>query len=1304
MSEPIIIAYYSTIARKITKRYIITSGHNKTVSELSKEYGKWVNINDNELLSMFEVSATFKGGSEEEGNDFLFTNTGDVDLFENLESMLQGIEEEKETAKLGTVSHTTIKPAFHGDGHTVVTNEISIYPFDRIYDLALKIGIITKIPYYRLHLDYIGKDGHVYGTYKLYAGGPYDTSIVGYGHNSIDLGDGIYVDKYIHDIKADTKVYSTDNFSVCEGIRYVIISDLNELVARMGGMISDQYSMDLVYYGLVMKYYPQVTVEVFRDYIENESKMSNKYPELAREYNYIKSQYDSERKLLRGIENERNMKDLLFSIIRCTVSGVGPGPLNLRNIFDTLTTNDPNSRVHIPEIHFFLKDGAKNIQFSKVHHGVRSRGVPNQQVLRVGLTVIIIRHSDVMYLTLHPNGRWYFKTVFPEEEFMNFDKVTSFVTQTIGPIIKSINNIGIKGSPSGPISLSGMEYDHISAGLFWKKILTDNQFKELIKTIDTYVSAGILGQYDIVNTVKDSQLYIFKKGTYEFDGTLIDRVLVKAGRGEIKNQFSYLVNPVIRTKWMELYSGRVIRIIHRASDIFIEIQDAQQNEFELFRKIIIHALSFSGIKEMAITSVKSNLDKSKEQDPILFNLKKAGYPVVYARICQKKMQPIVYQESEYGVLSDNVKRKLVKYKNFTYNRPAYYMCPGNTYKYLNFIAGVHPAGYCLPCCFKTPVSDREKKAKQIFESCTTKFKGPDDIISESRHVLATNKVLDPGRIGHMPESAKKILPKGLYSLGVPQYVRALFCPMLSIGASVIQEIRGKFIPRTMDPVDYFIDDLYAKLKAKGKMFIPDLDPDDLFNTLGRVNRLQNDSVDWNSVLTRALLVFYGITVVFFTDSDIDIPAKGSVTDKMVFVIKRNFTKESSVNNAGPAWYPVCQISDDYFKTSKIGKIVFSLSEELEILQEALEHYDLMQESNVNKKPGAEAIIEWLHLQKNDYIKYVGRKNKVYAIGILTGEYSGLTIPVEYSDYASGKEKVSFDPVSTDNNPGLLKRFFDSFELKGYIKFDVTNVFARGDMYVGVLVNGLHCSHSPESAGLFVRPEWNRKTRIIEVDYDILEVNRLLIAGNNRLGGNLLAMALYKYHLYDLVLMQVTNELGKRFNHEIRQRIVLAFSNKNNTYIQALKLLSDIMPRGSDDFEKMVGVIGKYKGNNRAELLELIIAERYSWDKKYTESFYTIEGVTETMEATCQRGTLSINDFPNVYEPCTNSAVAGYCEHGRLIVDCDNKFWESLPGLIVDDLNNPIKKEYLVDRLYYDNIIDQFSYKVSPNETLFIKKK
>lgn len=1320
MQDPIIVAYYSTIKKAITKKIILVDpkDRNKSISELVESYGKYVKTPNAEILGMFSlahttptVGGTISGGADED----LFA---DIDL-ENL-----GAPEEESLTEL-MKGHKTLKveqgrglssllPSFIRISEKLPTDsingEVKIYPFDKVYDFALKLGIVTGIPYYRMHIDYIDESGHVQGTYKLFAGGPYETSINTYAQkeSSVALGNGIFVDKYIYDIKSDTKVYVTDTFNIVNGVRYVLISDLNELISM--APLDDQYKMDLVYYGIVLKYWPQMTLEAFNEYIKNESKIGLKYPELARDPDYIKSQYSSERHLLGNIDIEdiKTASNVTTSIGRCLVSGAAPGPLNLRNIFDSLTTNDITSKIHIPEIHYFIKDGPKNIQLTKVHHGIKPRGIPNQQVLRAGLTVIIMKGSEVMYFSLHANGKWYFKVAFAEEDFMTFETIETFVSKYVSPIITSVNSIGLKGSPSGPIVVKDLKYEHISAGIFWKKILTDSQFKELIKVFDEYINAGVIGQYDVINTIKDSRLYIFKKGTYQFDGTLIDRVLIKAGKGELANQFAYLVNPLVRSKWMELYYGRVIRVTHRSSDIHIEIQDSQQNEFMMFKALMLHILRKSGIKETGIINVKNNLEKSKEQDPVLFNLKKAGYPVVYARICQKKMQPIAYQESELSGLPDATKKKLTKYKNFTYDKPAYYMCPGNTYKYLNFIAGIHPAGYCLPCCFKTPISDRERKAKQIFESCTSRFKGPDDLVSDSRHVLATNKILDPGRIGHVPELFKKITPRDTYMLGVTQYSRSVFCPMLSIGAIIVQELRGKFIPKSMDPVDYFVSELYQRLRTKGKVFMPELDPEDLMNTLGTTSKPQNDSVDWNNVITRALLVFWGITVVFCNAQDIDLPSAGSVTNKMVIVIKRMYTKESSVNNAGPAWYPVCKADQNYFKTGINNGIIFNLEEDLDILAESLEHYDKDQESHANKRPGAEAIIRFLGASGSapaKYVKYIGRKNKVYCISFNFGGHD-LAIITKYSDYSSGKEKISFDYPTIVNDPTGLKKFFDAFELKGYLRFEVTKLLRSKSsrQFIGVVCNDIQISHKPSVDSPFMKREWTPETRIIDVEYDIDQVNRSLLLGSSMIDDVSVSEALYKYYLYDLVMMQVTKELRKLRDPTISARLVDAFSGQQSVPI-ILKSLSDIIPRGSDDFDLLVNTITQAK-KEKKKLADMLPTVTFSWDTKYMKTFMTPEKITEFINTSCVRGQVSIKSFPNVYEPCGGDlSKKDYCNaQGRLLVDCDDEFWNSLPGLIVDDLTNNIKGEYIMDRLYYDNIIDEFSYNVSPNEDLFIKKK
>jgi len=316
-----------------------------------------------------------------------------------------------------------------------------------------------------------------------------------------------------------------------------------------------------------------------------------------------------------------------------------------------------------------------------------------------------------------------------------------------------------------------------------------------------------------------------------------------------------------------------------------------------------------------------------------------------------------------------------------------------------------------------------------------------------------------------------------------------------------------------------------------------------------------------------------------------------------------------------------------------------------------------------------------------------------------------TNPVDYSDYASGKERVSFTAVDIINDPTLLKSFFGSFELKGHLPFEVTQVLRdiKTNKYIGVIVNGLQCSHEPVDTSPFIEAKWS-ETRTIMVDYDPNAVNKMLLDGPTMINDPLVSRALYKYYLYDLVTMQVTNMLSLKRDPVIRARLRAAFENATQSSLPSIiKGLADIVKRGSPDFVKIVAAADVAR-SQKIKLVDAILAEKYSWDDTYIKTYFTESNIALALEETCVRRPLTLVMFPNVYEPCSIGDKKNYCDSNKLIVDCDDSFWASIPKIMAEDLTNEIKKEYLLDRMYYDNIIDEFSYHVGLNESLFIKKK
>lgn len=1298
--DPIVVAYYSLVTNKITKRWIFNP---------SSEMPKYTKTPPAEIEALF---ASKRRGSHE-------------DLFADIDLEAPPVPAEK-TVTLRTTGAPTLLPPITISGEAIeIVKDVFVYEYDRVYEMLLKISMVTGVPYYRLHADYIDETGHPTGTYRLFAGGPYDCSLLTYGTHEgmIKVADGVYVDKYIYDIRHDTRVYALDTFRIARGVRYVLIADMNEVTTR--ATFDDKYTTELIYYGFILKYFPAMTMEVFNEYIRSESNLPSKFPELVPAH--LRGRFNVERDVIKSMNREKKHDDILTAISRCMVTMTAPGPLNLRNIFDAIsTTSRGTTETFIPEVHYFVKTGAVVTTFSKIHHGIKPRQVPNQQILKQGVTIVVLRAEgghDPIYVSFHANGKVYVKLSFAEEDFVSFIDIPGLVEKYVGSIISTVNTLGVKASPNGTISMTSPPpaFDAITANLFWKKIITETQFRDLIKSFEKFISAGILGHYDVVNLAKDSHLYIFRKGTYQFDGTLINRVLIKAGKGDVMNQFAYLTNPVIRSKWMEMYSGRVINVSHRASDVSIEISDAQASEFELFCNIATNMLSSSNVASSnnSIMNVKNSLSKAREQDPVLFNLKKAGYPVVYARLCQKKMQPVVYQEDEYNALPETMKKKMTKYKNFTYNRPAYYMCPGSQYKHLNFIAGVHPAGYCLPCCFKTAISDKERKARVVFDSCTKTFHGPDDLVSDSRHILAINKTLDPGRVGQLPDIVKKIAPRDAYMFGVTQYFKGTFCPLLFIAASAVYEgsltdgkvtINGKTIrsPDQPDIVTPFINSLYSRLKKSGSVYMPDVRPESIIEAFSG-DLFNSSDVNWEDVLTRSLSVFWGISLIIVDDDDVNIPARGSLSERVIIIVKRMYTRESSVNNAGPAWYPLVQISDEYFKSGLVLKMVFELSKDMDAFADAIETYDKADDARANKVATADAILEFVSGTKRvEYVKYIGRGNKVYAIHVTSGAYAGLKIPVPYDDYSSGVEKVSFAPIVFDTPAETIKKLVSSFDMPGYQPLVATGVIRcdEVDGYIGAIVNDMFFQHLPITKSPFIAASWNLTERTKTVSMPPDKVIAASLKGATDIAATSIAGSLYKYYVYDLALMQVVEEIRKSRDDVIHKKLHDTFAAiKTRTEIpKVMKSISDIIPRGSEDFNKIIAAIESVpRGTDGiASAIDAVILLS---DEAAANAKITPQGISDAFSMSCIRGKVTIKSFPNVYEACGSGTPQEYCNSsGRLIIDVDDDYWGRLPGLIYEDLSNPIKRPYLMDRLYYDNIIDEFSYTVNDDESLFIRKK
>lgn len=71
---------------------------------------------------------------------------------------------------------------------------------------------------------------------------------------------GVNIDASMESQKDELYVEALDSFQLIKNIHHIFVADLNTLVAPMRRQISiaieDNYQFDLLYYGLIMKYWP----------------------------------------------------------------------------------------------------------------------------------------------------------------------------------------------------------------------------------------------------------------------------------------------------------------------------------------------------------------------------------------------------------------------------------------------------------------------------------------------------------------------------------------------------------------------------------------------------------------------------------------------------------------------------------------------------------------------------------------------------------------------------------------------------------------------------------------------------------------------------------------------------------------------------------------------------------------------------------------------------------------------------------------------------------------------------------------
>lgn len=734
---------------------------------LTKHYGK-----DWPVILGFVVQDTVQGGD-------------DIDIFdipnvpeknESLTVIPQAPPREAKTTSTEKARRPT--PAASLQHHVI--SDIRVYPEDRISEFKEKIYLATSIPPFKQHLYTVVDNVTMPMKYKIIAETLVSVDIRKIFEEKNSLLN-IPIDANLFQNKESLVVEAYDSFTTLQyvyntwGSRIYYMVDIDNFFADSMKLLretlrTDQYQTQLLYYSMVVKFWPMITPDVFQLYINDPGEIKSVYPDLwpatgglTRRYQAEKDALDYKYELLDDAQNKykkypefrKYAPDMGISgkIQRDSLMGVSiksavlelmsknTFQMNVRNLFEKISTSNtiPLVRMRLllqnrPFIWTKIKSPSLKendpLDIQRIYDKIKYK----LQITSYNTILIVIRiaqHSPLTangndessYLTflIQDNGHYQIKVMWGEESEMEFQDTFNIIQKTVNPIIQQINDMGrpiFKNQYRIPlVEARNTEFSSLGVGIFWKNTITQSAFGLLMKKIKEEISTGIIRPFETTVGEHETEAYSFYiyKGITEYDLHQIEQNI------PLWNYYEYLTNAKVKQRWQTLFEkGRLVTVTHRTTDVKFEVQDIREVEFAMFYHYLISFLYRISvdISKARIATRKSSDDDTKQnilklaksRDPDLYIFKRFGSDVVYSRICQKDHQPIPYTPEEYARLDSKTKAKAVQYWNFTTKSPMYYICPNCKYPYLSFIVGQHPRGYCLPCCKKTALSVAEDKA------------------------------------------------------------------------------------------------------------------------------------------------------------------------------------------------------------------------------------------------------------------------------------------------------------------------------------------------------------------------------------------------------------------------------------------------------------------------------------------------------------------------------------------------------------------------------------------------------------------
>ena len=924
---------------------------------------------------------------------------------------------------------------------TVYPEYIGIYPFDTIMTVRDKIYVATRIDPFRQYLLTIDNKGIISSVYSIFISNILIESNLFNSLQKIteDQILNIPIDQNMDNNRNNIQIQMNDNsIQLVTGetyIKKIIVCDLFDILDpnddNVKNILSNEYQVELIYYGFILKFFPLMTFDVFTGIYITNSKLSL-FPLLSPNYNNISNIINNQRQFIdsiysnidksikyRNSKTERN----LYSITNIHANVKIP-KINIRNFHDLFELNTKyissiikiniSGRTYlITKRHFTHSDG--NFLKNKFKKYLTKGSLMN---------TMNILTDDGIYITIYKDTIS-FKLKFDIDKNITFKECNSYIKKHVYDIINSMNKLNYSVLENTD-KIVDMDINIVSTeiSVYWPDTYNFNQYELLKKYLQKIVDV----EYGNINTLSSGNIEIMLKiGTSNLSRSKV--CSIQSNFPNVRNEYEYYTDKEYRNKWNSL-TKKTITIMQKISNTGIIMSGFSESNFNSSIYLILSFLYMFSINSKGKTDVTYNeslsLKKLKGVDPELYNIKKydSNYKV-YAVKCQFDKQPNIYTPNEYKSLSKNIQNRLIKFWNFTENKPAYYYCPNKKYPHLSFAPKNHPLGYCLPCCKKL-IPSKGSKQEKINQICLDQYKLPHKDINiiinklekDNSHLFTYGKDIPKKRLSKIHPTFENDLlnSKHEYRLfGVEQshnsiddagfifsIIEVLDISMEDFIRTILKNIdRNTYNMIDNSNISMFND--YTDLKE----YISNI-----FLNLKSPSIQKIENIDLINLLSELVYITFNYHIIIITDYDQSVQLKLLNSCQLSLLTNYNIESDKKQNDNieyivifanDYGIYPLVEID----KTQKIIQTKFNKNYNIiEIIYKILK-----KENDKIRKMGTslDNIINFVSSNKKYKIHKLlkGKRGLIYAVILLKGN-NKIYAPCIYSEFISTVYNISYE--------------------------------------------------------------------------------------------------------------------------------------------------------------------------------------------------------------------------------------------------------------------------------------------------------